>query len=482
MSEDKKAELVRKTGEFQEKYQLAVRERDAGMMFEVVQMMNPTLTSPDAVGVMRGVALISAEYGLDPLLKEVAVIVFQGKPQLYIGRDGWRRIADRSKIPWGFRAGTPRKKEYPYGKEGEEDVWLEGSLERQGYPTQHAGLFLREVMPLTKEGKPMATWMKMPHRQHMKTLEKHLLQGSFRPTLPWEVQAAMADSKVVVVENDDLQLPAEGEIVDSTGVEVEPEDVDIPDLAFKAQRIIQTRAADLHKQGEAGDLAEESDLRAWVELNVGPLVANELGALSLVVFRLTGLTLDKLDRQTATALVEWWRDEVGGGVAAEIVQHLKDNEPEKKVTKEEADQAKLDLFGEDPAPSSPKAEQPETLKAWLQQEAENWKENKGQLSEGRIGVVKSLLEGMSRTPEDKDQARLERLLCLEYLFDKDLSDGSAPIQAHEWLAVTTWLAPKMSEQEAENGKTSKNYRVTRMTAMAEFQAIVDLMMAREMST
>jgi hypothetical protein len=126
--------------------------------------------------------LLCQRYGLDPLAKHLILIPSRGKWTAYITRDGMEAVAHKSRVGWSVSYRRPERRMNPYSSQ--EDIWLEGTLYRTGYPANSLGLWLSECQTTSGDGKLNDLWAKRPGMGHQKAVELHLLRRSFSIAVP----------------------------------------------------------------------------------------------------------------------------------------------------------------------------------------------------------------------------------------------------------------------------------------------------------
>jgi len=136
--------------------------------------------------VKRAAVVLGLKYNLDPILKEILIIElgsenvggkWEKKYGVYIGQDGMETVANRSGIRWTIRLSQPKPMKNPYTKE--DDIWLEGTLYREGYQPLTDGRWFSEVCRTKGDGTPMYNWKIRPSEMHRKAVRLYLLRRGF---------------------------------------------------------------------------------------------------------------------------------------------------------------------------------------------------------------------------------------------------------------------------------------------------------------
>jgi len=134
---------------------------------------------------------ICQKYGLDPLLKHVVLIEGSRKDKdgnwvkqysIYVTRDGLLHTAHTSGIPFAVEFDPPELRPNPYA--GKDDIYLTGTLKRQGYPDFKAGLWFSEYCSTNRNEQPIGAWKTHPAAMHQKAVEVYLLRRGFDVSLP----------------------------------------------------------------------------------------------------------------------------------------------------------------------------------------------------------------------------------------------------------------------------------------------------------
>jgi len=149
---------------------------------------------------------ICARYNLDPLLKHVQLIPSNKKDEsgkwtkaysVYVTRDGLLHVAHESGIPFAVQFDEPQAKANPYSKQ--DDIYLTGTLKREGFPDLVAGLWFSEYQGTNNQGQPLGAWKTHPAAMHQKVVEVYLLRRGFDVSLP-AYEEVQPDAEPVRVE------------------------------------------------------------------------------------------------------------------------------------------------------------------------------------------------------------------------------------------------------------------------------------------
>jgi len=150
---------------------------------------------------------ICARYNLDPLLKHVQLIPSNKKDEsgkwtkaysVYVTRDGLLHVAHESSIPFAVQFDEPQAKKNPYSKQ--DDIYLTGTLKREGFPDLVAGLWFSEYQATNNQGQPLGAWKTHPAAMHQKVVEVYLLRRGFDVSLP-AYEEVQPDAEPVRVEH-----------------------------------------------------------------------------------------------------------------------------------------------------------------------------------------------------------------------------------------------------------------------------------------
>jgi len=134
---------------------------------------------------------ICGKYGLDPLLRHLVLIESNKKDKsgnwykvynVYVTRDGLLHIAHESGVHFAITFDEPVRKDNPYS--GESDIYLSGTLKREGHPDFVAGLWFSEYCNTKRDGSAQGAWATHPAAMHQKAVEVYLLRRGFDVSLP----------------------------------------------------------------------------------------------------------------------------------------------------------------------------------------------------------------------------------------------------------------------------------------------------------
>jgi len=133
---------------------------------------------------------ICQKYDLDPLLRHVVLIKGRTKDRggnwadrysVYITRDGLLHAAHQSGVPFSIEFEQPIKAENPYTDSP--DIYLQGTLCRDGHPSFKGGLWFSEYVQTGKAGNAIGAWKTHPAAMHQKVVEVYLLRRGFDVSL-----------------------------------------------------------------------------------------------------------------------------------------------------------------------------------------------------------------------------------------------------------------------------------------------------------